>query len=79
MGKCGMINAGWYEPLRRTTSLRLPAMALVLRVPDPAAFNSARGFAAWTGLTPRLQGGDEMLRRLLVLAHRTEKWTSVFV
>lgn len=56
------------------------AMALVLRVPDPAAFASARGFAAWTGLTPRLNGtagkqrpghlskaGDEMLRRLLVL------------
>ena len=56
------------------------AMALVLRVPDPAAFSSARGFAAWTGLTPRLSGtagkqrpgrvskaGDEMLRRLLVL------------
>ena len=56
------------------------AMALVLRVPDPAAFTSARGFAAWTGLTPRLGGtagknrpgrvskeGDETLRRLLVL------------
>jgi transposase len=56
------------------------AMALVLRVPDPAAFTSARGFAAWAGLTPRLSGtagrhrpgrvskaGDEMLRRLLVL------------
>jgi transposase len=56
------------------------AMALVLRVPDPAAFASARGFAAWTGLTPKLSGtagkqrpgrvskeGDEMLRRLLVL------------
>jgi transposase len=68
------------EPLRRTTSVRLRAMALVLRVPDPAAFASARGFAAWTGLTPRLDGtagknrpgriskqGDETLRRLLVL------------
>jgi transposase len=56
------------------------AMALVLRVPDPAAFTSARGFAAWAGLTPKLNGtagkqrpgrvskaGDEMLRRLLVL------------
>jgi transposase len=56
------------------------AMALVLRVPDPTAFTSARGFAAWTGLTPQLSGtagknrpgriskqGDEMLRRLLVL------------
>lgn len=56
------------------------AMALVLRVPDPKAFASARGFAAWTGLTPRLSGtagrnrtgriskaGDETLRRLLVL------------
>jgi len=43
-------------------------------------FRSARGFAAWTGLTPRLSGtagkqrpgrvskaGDEMLRRFLVL------------
>jgi transposase len=56
------------------------AMALVLRVPDPTAFASARGFAAWAGLTPRLSGtagrmrpgkisrqGDEMLRRLLVV------------
>ena len=56
------------------------AMALVLRVPDPRAFASARGFAAWAGLTPRLSGtagknrpgriskqGDAMLRRLLVL------------
>lgn len=56
------------------------AVALVLRVPDPAAFTCARGFAAWTGLTPRLSGtagrnrpgrvskeGDETLRRLLVL------------
>lgn len=56
------------------------AMALVLRVPDPKAFASARGFAAWAGLTPRLNGtagknragriskeGDEMLRRVLVL------------
>jgi transposase len=56
------------------------AMALALRVPDPAVFRSARGFAAWTGLTPRLSGtagkqrpgriskaGDQTLRRLLVL------------
>lgn len=58
----------------------ISAMALVLRVPAPGVFRSARGFAAWTGLTPRLSGtagkqrpgrvtkaGDEMLRRLLVL------------
>jgi transposase len=63
------------------------AMALVLRVPDPAAFSSARGFAAWTGLTPRLSGtagkqrpgrvskaGDEMLRRLLVLGATALIW-----
>jgi transposase len=56
------------------------AMALVLRVPDPTAFASARGFAAWAGLTPRQSGtagkhrpgriskqGDEMVRRALVL------------
>ena len=56
------------------------AMALVLRVPDPKAFACARGFAAWVGLTPRLNGtagknrpgriskeGDETLRRFLVL------------
>jgi transposase len=56
------------------------AMALALRVTDPKAFGSARGFAAWVGLTPRLNGtagknrsgkiskqGDEMLRRLLML------------
>jgi transposase len=56
------------------------AMTLVLRVPDPKAFRSARHFAAWTGLTPREDStagkhrpgrisrqGDEALRRLLVL------------
>jgi len=56
------------------------AAALVLRVPDPSAFASARSFAAWAGLTPRLSGtagkmrpgriskqGDAMLRRVLVL------------
>jgi transposase len=56
------------------------AMTLVLRVPDPAAFRSARHFAAWTGLTPREHStagrrgpgrisreGDEPLRRLLVV------------
>ena len=55
-------------------------MALTLRVPDLAAFTSGRGFAAWTGLTPRLSGtagknrpgriskaGDETIRRFLVL------------
>jgi transposase len=57
----------------------ITAMALVLRFPDPKVFHAARGFAAWTGLTPKLTGtagrqqpgqisreGDETLRRLLV-------------
>jgi transposase len=58
----------------------LGAMTLLLRVPDPKAFRSARQFAAWTGLTPRenstagknrpgriSRAGDEALRRILVL------------
>ena len=56
------------------------AHALVVGVVDPAAFSSARRFAAWLGLTPGLHAsgnksrlgritkrGDETLRRLLVL------------
>lgn len=56
------------------------ATALVMKVPDPTVFTSARHFAAWLGLTPkdhstagrqRLGGitraGDENLRRLLVV------------
>jgi transposase len=58
----------------------IAATALVMKVPDPAVFRSARHFAAWLGLTPkdhstagrqRLGGitraGDEGLRRLLVV------------
>lgn len=56
------------------------AHALVVGVVDPAAFSSARRFAAWLGLTPGLDAsgnrsrlgritkrGDETIRRLLVL------------
>jgi transposase len=56
------------------------AHALVVGVVDPAAFSSARRFAAWLGLTPGLHAsgnksrlghitkrGDETIRRLLVL------------
>jgi transposase len=58
----------------------ITATALVMKVPEPAVFRSARHFAAWLGLTPkdhstagrqRLGGitraGDEGLRRLLVV------------
>lgn len=58
----------------------LSAHALFATAPDPAAFASSRDFAAWLGLTPRLDGtggktrtgpitkkGDQTLRRLLVL------------
>jgi len=56
------------------------ASMLVMKTPDPAAFKSARHFAAWMGLTPkdhstagrqRLGGitraGDEALRSVLVV------------
>lgn len=79
--------AAWHrnhEPSRRLAGIPgvgpITAMTLVLRVPDPKVFSSARHFAAWTGLTPRQDGtagkhrpgrisrqGDETLRRLLVL------------
>jgi transposase len=55
------------------------ASMLVMKVPDPAAFRSARHFAAWLGLTPKdhstagktrlgviTRAGDETLRSLLV-------------
>lgn len=55
------------------------ASALVAAVPDPGAFRTARGFAAWLGLTPRQRGsggkqrsgaiskqGDRHLRSLLI-------------
>jgi transposase len=56
------------------------ATSLVLTVPDPSVFRSARHFAAWIGLTPREHAtagrrrlgrisreGDPTLRRLLVV------------
>ena len=56
------------------------ASALCALVPDPKLFRNGRHFAAWTGLTPRLDGtggktrlgriskaGDGTLRRLFVL------------
>ena len=58
----------------------LGAHAALATVPDPTVFKSGRAFAAWLGLTPRLDGtggrirtghitrqGDQTLRRLLVL------------
>lgn len=58
----------------------ITAHALVASVADPGVFASARDFAAWLGLTPRLsstadkqvsgpisKAGDSTLRRLLVL------------
>jgi transposase len=56
------------------------AALLVLKAPDPAAFKSARHFAAWMGLTPKdhstagkhklgaiTKAGDEALRSTLVV------------
>ena len=53
---------------------------LVMKTPDPAAFKSARHFAAWIGLTPKdhstagrqrlgriTKAGDEALRSTLVV------------
>jgi transposase len=71
------------EPSQRLTQIPgigpIIASMLVMKIPDPAAFPSARHFAAWLGLTPtdhstagktRLgvitRAGDEDLRRLLV-------------
>lgn len=58
----------------------ITATAIVASVPDPALFASGRHFAAWLGLTPRLDGtggqtrlgtitraGDRYLRMLLVV------------
>ena len=58
----------------------LSAHAVLATMPDPALFKSGRDFAAWLGLTPRLDGtggktrtghitkqGDQTVRRLLVL------------
>jgi transposase len=55
------------------------ATAMMMKVPDPTVFRSARHFAAWLGLTPKdhstagrqrfgviTRAGDETLRRLLV-------------
>jgi transposase len=71
------------EPSQRLTQIPgigpITASMLVMKIPDPAAFRSARHFAAWLGLTPtdhstagktRLgvitRAGDKDLRRLLV-------------
>jgi transposase len=71
------------EPSQRLTQIPgigpIIASMLVMKIPDPGAFHSARHFAAWLGLTPtdhstagkhRLgvitRAGDEDLRRLLV-------------
>ena len=56
------------------------ATTLVMKTPDPHAFQSGRHFAAWLGLTPKdhstagktrlgkiTRAGDEDLRRLLVI------------
>jgi transposase len=58
----------------------ITAALLVMKVPDPAAFQSGRDFAAWIGLTPKdhstagkvrhgaiTKAGDEALRSALVL------------
>jgi transposase len=58
----------------------ITASALAATVPDPQVFRTARGFAAWVGLTPRQHGtggktrsgaiskqGDRNLRRLLII------------
>ena len=58
----------------------LSAHAALATLPDPSLFKSGRDFAAWLGLTPRLNGsggktrtgritkqGNQPLRRLLVL------------
>ncbi|MBS0522083.1 MAG: IS110 family transposase [Proteobacteria bacterium] len=58
----------------------LSAHATVASLPDPSLFDRGRDFAAWLGLTPRLEGtggkhrtgritkqGNQPLRRLLVL------------
>lgn len=72
------------ETARRLTSIpgigAISVAALQRLVPDPQGFASARHFAAWLGLTPRLNSsggkerlgwiskqGNPMLRQLLVL------------
>ena len=71
------------EPSRRLAQIPgigpITAVMLVMKAPDPAAFRSARHFAAWLGLTPKdhstagktrlgviTRAGDEDLRSLLV-------------
>ncbi len=59
---------------------KIIASAIVASVPDPLVFKSARGFAAWLGLTPRQNSsggkeklgsitkqGNQYIRKLLVL------------
>ena len=71
------------EPSRRLAQIPgvgpITAVMLVMKAPDPAAFRSARHFAAWLGLTPKdhstagktrlgviTRAGDADLRSLLV-------------
>ena len=77
---------------RRTPSVsaRIPGIgpligtAIAATVADPAAFRSAREFAAWVGLTPRQKStggkqrlgrisrqGDQYIRRLLIIGAQT--------
>lgn len=62
----------------------LIATAIAATVADPAAFRSAREFAAWVGLTPRQKStggkqrlgrisrqGDQYIRRLLIIGAQT--------
>jgi len=62
----------------------LIATAIAATVADPAAFRSAREFAAWVGLTPRQRStggkqrlgrisrqGDQYIRRLLIIGAQT--------
>ena len=63
------------------------ASLLVMKTPDPKAFQSGRDFAAWLGLTPRdhstagklrlgriTRAGDETLRSLLVVGATAVIW-----
>ena len=63
------------------------ASLLVMKVPDPKAFQSGRDFAAWLGLTPKdhstagkvrlgriTRAGDETLRSLLVVGATAVIW-----
>lgn len=79
------------EMSRRLTQIPgvgpVTAATLVIKAPDPRAFNSGRQFAAWAGLTPKdhstggkqrlgviTRAGDEMLRSLLVVGATAVVW-----